>query len=114
MPTATAVWGGGVGGASRAALPVGAARAGAGAGERQERDLVLLVSRLRTPCSGPASSDPPHTAPTCRSPFSFTLSAFSSTELPRLLPGRRYLSVSARSESATWGQCWRGYQECGG
>ena len=82
--------------------------------ERQERDLVLLVSRLRTPCSGPASSDHPHTAPTCRSPFSFTLSAFSSTELPRLLPGRRYLSVSARSESATWGQCWRGYQECGG
>ena len=105
LPTATAVVGGGVGGASRAALPVGAARAGAG--ERQERDLVLLLSRLRTPCSAtspiPSDHHHPHTALTCRSPFSLTLSAFSSTELPRLLPGRRYLSVSARSESATWG-----------
>ena len=119
LPTATAVVGGGVGGASRAALPVGAARAGAaraGAGERQERDLVLLLSRLRTPCSA--------TSPIGSSSSSHC----TDLQEPLLLDTQRVLVHGAAAAAARpqvlvrlrpqrvrhLGQCWRGYQETSG
>ena len=114
LPTATAVVGGGVGGASRAALPVGAARAGAG--ERQERDLVLLLSRLRTPCSA--------TSPIGSSSSSHC----TDLQEPLLLDTQRVLVHGAAAAAARpqvlvrlrpqrvrhLGQCWRGYQETSG
>ena len=129
LPTAIAVVGGGVGGASRAALPVGAAMAGAaragaaragaaraGAGERQERDLVLLLSRLRTPCSA--------TSPIGSSSSSHC----TDLQEPLLLDTQRVLVHGAAAAAARpqvlvrlrpqrvrhLGQCWRGYQETSG